>query len=187
MLPRPRHAPGSRLESSSCSWFMRLALLPKWPGIGIEGPIGAQQILLGHSKLLPARAQRNGIGRLFRPITAITATVVGRADRATARVRNRTKTRNALRNHHANRAAQFTLHTHAVRRDSGLGLVQVGADHLEQLVLVDRAAVQFKIDRHMSGDGRGGTERADLWVIHCRYLAFEEERMLSPTIYEKSV
>ena len=44
----------------------------------------------------------------------------------------------------------------------GRALVEEGADHLEQLALVDRAAVQLEVDVDVGGDRRRGLERRDV-------------------------
>ena len=44
----------------------------------------------------------------------------------------------------------------------GLAAVQEGAHHLEELALVDRAAAQLEVDRHVVGDGGRGRERVDV-------------------------
>ena len=63
---------------------------------------------------------------------------------------------------HADRAASLALRADARRGDLGTAAGQLGADHLEQLVLVDRAAAQLEVNSDMLGDRRGGGERRDV-------------------------
>ena len=55
----------------------------------------------------------------------------------------------------------------------GPPLVEVGADHLEQLAPVDRAAVELEVDVHVVGDRRRGRERRDVLRARRRRAAMK--------------
>ena len=73
--------------------------------------------------------------------------VVRGADRTASRVRHRPEAGNALRHHHADGAATLALHADGMRRDLRPPPGQERGDHLEQLVLVDWAAVELEVNR----------------------------------------
>ena len=56
----------------------------------------------------------------------------------------------------------LALDADAVGGDRGLALVEEGADHLEQLVAVDRAALELEVDVDVGRDRRRGLERRDV-------------------------
>ena len=130
---------------------------------GVEGAVDAHEVALARPRARHPRAQRRGVRRLHRPEAAVAAAVVGRAERAAAGVGDRPEARRAVRDHHADVAAPLALDADAVRAASrGRAPVEEGADHLEQLALVDRAAAQLEVDRHVRGDRRRGRERRDV-------------------------
>src|SRR5713101_9050577 len=94
--------------------FMRFALLTKLLGIGVEVPKHSQDVLILHAELTQLCAQRGGIGRFFRAIAAIAATIVGWADGAAPGVRDGAQTWDTSCNHHTNGATQLALYTDAV-------------------------------------------------------------------------
>ena len=57
-----------------------------------------------------------------------------------------------MRDRDADVAAALALHADAVARDPRLAALELGGEHLEQLVLVDRAAAQLEVDLHVRGD-----------------------------------
>ena len=101
-------------------------------------------------------------GRLHRPEAAVAAAVVGRAECAAAGVRDRPEAGRAVGDHHADVAARLALEADAVRRDLRPAAVNERSDHLEQLALVDRAAVQFVVDLDVRRDRRRRRERRDV-------------------------
>ena len=92
-------------------------------------------------------------GRLHRPEAAVAAAVVGGAERAAAGVGDRTEAGGAVGDHDADVAAPLALDADAVRGDRRAAVLQEGADHLEQLALVDRAALQLEVDRDVGAIG----------------------------------
>src|SRR5918994_80268 len=70
--------------------------------------------------------------------------------------------RRAVRHHHAHRAAAVALDADAVRADARTAAVEGRGDHLEQLVLVDRAAVELEVDADVRADRGRRRERADV-------------------------
>ncbi len=59
-------------------------------------------------------------------------------------------------------AAGLALLADGVAGDDGPAAGQEGGEHLEELVAVDRAAVQLEVDRDVRRDGRRGVERLDV-------------------------
>ena len=67
-----------------------------------------------------------------------------------------------MRHHHADIALELALDADAVRRRHRPASGEKGGDDLEKLTLVDRAAAQLEIDRHVIGDRGRGRERVDI-------------------------
>src|SRR5271165_4854117 len=99
---------------------IRLALLVKRRGVGVEGPVDAQKLPTACSHLLPAGTERRCVGGLLGSKAAVTAPSVTRTDGPTAGVRHRPQAGNTARDHDAGGPAQFTLDTHAFGREIGL-------------------------------------------------------------------
>ena len=68
-------------------------------------------------------------------------------------MRHRAQARRAVGDHHADVAAALALDADAVAGDLRLALVEVGADDLQQLALVGRAAVELEVDAMCSDAG----------------------------------
>src|SRR5690348_17165789 len=96
---------------------MELTLFPESLGLGVKGAECPPHDHIGGAQLDPARAQRGGVGRLFRPEASVAPPVESRAQRPATSVRHRAETWRAVRYHDADRAAEFALHADAVRRD----------------------------------------------------------------------
>ena len=75
---------------------------------------------------------------------------------------DRPEARRAL-HHHADRSALLALDADAVGRDRRLAAGEKRGNHLEELRLVDRAALQFEIDRNVGRNRRRCRERADVF------------------------
>ncbi len=88
--------------------------------------------------------------------------MVGRAKRATTRVRDRAEARRSVRDHHTHVPAQLALHADRVTGDRGSSTGEQRREDLEELALVDGAAAQLEIDLHVVRDGRRGRERVDV-------------------------
>ena len=110
----------------------------------------------------PLARQSRSVGRFHRPVAAIAAAPVRRANRAAAGMSYRPETRRAL-HHHADRAALLALDADAVSGDRRLAAGEKRGDHLEELRLVDWAALQFEIDRNVGRNRRRCRERADVF------------------------
>ena len=76
------------------------------------------------------------------------------ADRTTTRLRNRSQTSGIASYCDAHSPIAFAIQTDTVGRSARTPACQQRSDHLQQLVTVDRTTAQFKINRHMIGDGR---------------------------------
>ena len=64
--------------------------------------------------------------------------------------------------HHADEAATLAVEADTVRRRVWLSSVEKGADDLDELLLIDRAAAQLEIDANVIGDRRGSAQRLDV-------------------------
>ncbi len=102
--------------------------------------------------------QRLGVGGLHRPEAAVAAAVERGAQRAAAGLGDRAEARGAVGHHHADVALLLALDADAVVGHDRLAPDEEGADHLEQLAAVDRAAAQLEVDLDVVGDGRRGVE-----------------------------
>ena len=119
-------------DRESSSAFMRFALPAERVGVGVEAAEGAQETLFAHSEFAAhPRTERAGVRSFHRTIAAVAAAVVGGADRAAAGVSDRPQAWRAVRDHHADRAAQFALDADAVRRSVRLAVVEKGADDFD--------------------------------------------------------
>src|SRR5512133_1612441 len=152
----------SILVRISRSAMVRLALGPERRRAGVERAIQAHDVALGQVVTGQPAPERARIGLLHRPETAVAAAVVARAQRTAAGVRHRAQARRAVSDHHADVAAALALDAHAVTGDLGPALVQIGADDLEQLALVGRAAVELEVDGHVLDGGRRVAQRGDV-------------------------
>src|SRR5579863_1516122 len=126
---------------------MALTLLAKRRCVGVEAAKDAHDILAGRAQLLPALAQRGGVGCLFGAVAAVAASPIRGADGAAPGMRHRTEAGRSPRHHHADGAAQLALHAHTVRRRIWLAPVQVGADDFYELAFIDGTAAQLKVNR----------------------------------------
>ena len=126
----------------------------------VERAVDALDVALAHAAGGELAAQCRRVRRLHRTEAAIAAAIVRRADRAAAGMRDRAETRDAA-HQHAGGAAQLALDAHTVRRRVRLARIQECRQHLDQLMLVDRAAMQLEIDVDVRLDRRGGLERVD--------------------------
>ena len=95
------------------------------------------------------------IGRAGRAEAAVAAAPVGRAERAAAAVDDRPQAGDALGHHHADGAAALAFQADRAGREVRLAVLQQGGDHFHHHVLVDRAAPDLQVHRHVLGDGGG--------------------------------
>ena len=123
-------------------------------GVGVESAINAFERLVVHPELLQPTAERGRIRRFLRTETAIAAAIIGRAKRAAAGMGDGTKAWRAMGDHNAGVALKFALYANAMRRRRGASTDKKGAENLDQLMLVDRAATQLEINAHMIGNRR---------------------------------
>src|SRR5829696_6098743 len=77
-------------------------------------------------------------------------------------MRDRPEAGGAVGDHHADVAGPLALDADGVAGDRRRALVEEGADHLEQLVAVDRAALQLEVDVDVGRDRCRGLERGDV-------------------------
>src|SRR5579862_4440830 len=134
---------------------MPIALLAEGPRVRVEASVDALQGMLLHAELAEATAQRRGIRCLHGAEASVAAAVIGWTERAAAGMGHRPHAGGAVRHHHADIAPELALDADAVMRNHRLPLRQKRGDQLHELALVDRAAPQLEIDRHVLGD-RGG-------------------------------
>src|SRR5271156_2870980 len=137
---------------------MGLALFPERLSGRIEGAEDASDGALCHTERAELARNCGGIRTFGGSEAAITASAVGWADCPAAGLGNGTEARCSVRDHDADGVAQFAFVAHTMARDRWLAPDQKSLDDFEQLALVDRAAAQFEIDRHMGADRRRGRE-----------------------------
>src|SRR4051812_48791893 len=133
---------------------MALGLQAEGLGVGVEGAVETVDVAFARADLGQFLRQRDGVRRLHRSVAAIAAAVEARAERAAAGMGDRPQARRAVGNHHADIAFELALDADAVRRHRRLALGQVRDDHLDQLILVDRAAAQLVVDLDVRRDRR---------------------------------
>src|SRR5450755_5098988 len=132
---------------------MGFTAFPESVRAGVERAVDAHEV----SILQPGpHVQRRRVRRLLGAEAAVAAAVVGGTDRPATRVGDRPKARRAVRDHYAHRPTTLALDAHAVRPHPWTPTVQVGADHLEQLLLVDRASLQLVVNMNVRADRGGG-------------------------------
>src|SRR6516165_3899136 len=137
-------------------FFMGLALFAKRCGPGVKATKRPHNIRFAHTeRAAEPSGKRCGVRCFLWAVAAVTATVVSRANRAAAGVRDRSKAWRSMGYHHANCPAQLAFDAHAVRRNVRSAIAQERADDFDQLLLVYRAAAQLEIDAHVISDRRG--------------------------------
>ena len=109
---------------------MGLALLAECLGGCVEGAEDPSDIALHHAEGGEFTRDRAGIRALGRPEATIAPSTISRANRAAARLGDRTQTGRSLRNHDTDSAAQLAFVTHAVAGDRGLAPDQKRLDDL---------------------------------------------------------
>src|SRR5712692_9489533 len=119
---------------------MRVSFLAECFGVGVEGAEHPPQVPIIHAQSLPLFAESARVRRFHWPEAAVTAALIGRADRAAARLRHRAEAGYSFGDHHARRAPPLAFQADAVFRRIGSPVIQQRADDLDKLVLVDRAA-----------------------------------------------
>src|ERR1035441_884517 len=165
----PWRAPIRSRSAISCAFWARTTRrshapsVASMPGPGIEATEGACDLRVVLAQNAQLIAERLRIGALHGAVAAVTSPVKARAQRAATRLGNRSQAGDALRHRNADVALAFALHADAVRRDIRFAPGQRGRNQLDQLVLVDGAAAQFEIHRHMFGDGGGEFQRIDVF------------------------
>src|SRR5450755_2642460 len=120
----------------------------------VERAVHANQVDVVYVELAHPGAQRCGVGRLHRPEAAVATAIERRAQRTATGVRHRAQAGRAVSDHDAVVAAQLALLADARGGDRCHATAERGPDHLEQLILVDRAALQLEIDRDVGADRR---------------------------------
>src|SRR4051794_23072636 len=83
-------------------------------GTGVERPVEADEIALGHAVRGQPGAEGARVRGLHRPEAAVAAAVIARAQRAAARVRDGAEAWRAVRDHDAHVAPPLALDAHAV-------------------------------------------------------------------------
>src|SRR5581483_5593509 len=141
---------------------MGLTLLSECLAVSVEAPEGSHDVLLPDAKLRPRRTEGCGVGRFFGTEAAVAATMIGRAERAAAGVRHGAKTGRSVRHHDAGRPASLALSAYTVRGRIRFAPIQVCAENLDKLVLIDRAAAQLEIHEDVVGNGRRFVQRFDV-------------------------
>ena len=104
----------------------------------------------------------SGVGRVGRPEAAEAAPADRGAQGTATGPGHRPQARRPLGHEQAHGAAPLALLADGVAGDDRAAPGQGGGDHLEQLVAVDRAAVELEVDVDVGGDRRRGLERRDV-------------------------
>src|SRR5215468_7933161 len=120
-------------------------------------------VALSQDAKLPC--QRRRIRSLHWSVASIAAASVAGTERAATRMGDRAQARNAGGHHYAHVPTPLAFDTDARRRDIRFAAHQERSDEFDQLVLVDRAAVQLKIHRHMFGNGSRRFQ--SVYVLRC--------------------
>src|SRR5271167_3777273 len=141
---------------------MQFALSTERLGVGVEAAKRAHEFTVADTHLLPPLAECRSVWSFLRPKASEAGARVGRTQRSTARLSNRSQARHTLRDHHAYRSSLLAFDANRVWRRIGLASVQVCAEDFHQLVLVDRAATQLEIHKDVVGDGCGLLQRLDV-------------------------
>src|SRR5436190_1425480 len=149
-------------RTRSRSSLMALALLAELRRVRVIEAVHPHDVALLDAKVAQMAAEGRHVRRLHRPVAAVTAAVVGRAECPAAGVSHGPEARRAVRDHHADVAAPLALHADTLARDARPPLAGEGADDLEQLVLVRWAALQLEVDLHVIGRGRGALQRRNV-------------------------
>src|SRR5215471_2739743 len=99
-------------------FFMGLSLFAKGFGVGVEAAEPAHDIRFAHTeRAAEPSGKRCGVRCFLWAVAAVTATVVSRANRAAAGLRDRSKAWRSMGYHHANGSAPLAFHAYAVRRN----------------------------------------------------------------------
>ena len=119
------------------------------------------QLALGHAEVVSQALSASRVRRLHRAEAAVAAAVVARAERAAAGVGDRARG-TACRGRPSRRRCRARLHSMQTlwAAIAGRRPLQEGAEHLEQLALVDRAAAQLEVDRARA---RRSASRSRAW------------------------
>src|SRR5579863_8674529 len=83
-------------------------------GVGIERAEDPPEVSIVCPQFAPLFAQGARVGRFHRPKAAVTATLIGWTDRATAGLRHGAKAGHPSGHHHTRIAPLFAFETHAV-------------------------------------------------------------------------
>ena len=152
--PRPRRGRGSRCGWSSVS-LMEGGLSPEGGRVRGDAAEGAQQLRVVGADLPPVGREGFGVGLLLRAEAAEAAARVraGRARRSRRASRAR-GTAMPFDTMTQGDARALALDADAVRRHVRAPPGEERADDLEQLLLVDRAALQLEVDVDVVGDRR---------------------------------
>ncbi len=126
----------------------------------MEGPfnLGGRAAQL----LLPPGPQGARVGRLHRAEAAVAPPGVRRAQSPAAGLGDRAQAGHPSGYHHAHVSLPLALDADAVGGQVGAAAVEIRAEHLQQLTLVDGAAPQLQVDGDVVGDGGGALQRADV-------------------------
>ena len=112
-----------------------------------------------------APGKRRRVRRILRAEAAVTAAVVAGAEGAAAGVRDRPQARRSVGDHNADIAGELALQTNAVSRRSPACGPRERREDFEQLLLVDRAAAQFEVDRHVLADRGRRRQGVDIFGL----------------------
>ncbi len=107
--------------------------------------------------------QRAGVGRFHGAKAAVAAPAIRWTEGAAAGLRYRPQAGDTVCYHDARRAPLLAFHTDAIGGNIGPPAVQIGANHFEQVLLIDGTATQLEVDEDVVGNRRGLGQRVDVF------------------------
>src|ERR1035441_10676733 len=97
--PSTRASRSVRITRRCLPSLMCLACPPERLGVGVEGAVHAHQVHFVGALLAHLSAQGRGVRSLHRPVAAVAAAIIGRADRTAAGVGDGAEARCAVGDH----------------------------------------------------------------------------------------
>src|SRR5262249_31090537 len=134
--------------------FMRFTLPSKRFGVSIETAEGPHQVWFSDTEANPTGGERPRVRRLHRAEAPVATPVISGAEGTATGVGHGPQAGRAARHHHTHRPMPLALDADAVCGSVRFAPIQEGAQHFDELIFVDRAAVQFEVHADVVHDGR---------------------------------